>query len=147
MRCFWCQTDRLIKNGKVRGFQRYRCRDCGYNFTRESPRGYSPETKALAVLRYSSHPWSLQRIAEDLGTTAQSVSRWVQEWEQRADLRPYWVHKYFSQVEAAKKQIEADFKENLRWYGFDHALTQRNKSRFKLLEEMEAELKPNERVF
>src|ERR1700722_6054822 len=49
-RCPNCGTGHSVKNGIVRGLQRYRCGICEYNFTREQRRGHSPATKCLAVI-------------------------------------------------------------------------------------------------
>jgi transposase-like protein len=30
--CKNCKSEEVVKSGKVRGKQRYKCKDCGYNF-------------------------------------------------------------------------------------------------------------------
>jgi transposase-like protein len=30
--CKNCKSEKVVKSGKVRGKQRYKCMDCGYNF-------------------------------------------------------------------------------------------------------------------
>ena len=37
--CKRCQATDYVKNGTVRGLQRYRCGACGCNFTMTPPRG------------------------------------------------------------------------------------------------------------
>lgn len=32
VKCKKCQSENIVKNGKVRGKQRYLCKDCRYNF-------------------------------------------------------------------------------------------------------------------
>ena len=48
--CKRCGSVAFVKNGVVRGHQRYRCRDCGCNFTDTPRRGKPATMKALAVL-------------------------------------------------------------------------------------------------
>jgi hypothetical protein len=43
-----------VKNGFMRGQQRYRCKSCGLNFTATPPRGMPLAVKATAVLLYVS---------------------------------------------------------------------------------------------
>jgi len=78
MRCRKCGKLEAVKNGKVRGLQRYRCRGCGYNYTQEHGRGYPPEVKTLAVVLHLSG-MTLNSIGAVIGVTAQSVMRWVKE--------------------------------------------------------------------
>jgi hypothetical protein len=57
-----------VKNGVVRGLQRYRCKGCGCNFTATKPRGKPPAMKALAVLLYAMGNASFGMIARFLGS-------------------------------------------------------------------------------
>ena len=34
MKCLRCSSINVCKNGKVKGVQRYRCKDCNYNYTK-----------------------------------------------------------------------------------------------------------------
>jgi transposase len=47
-----CGSTSYVKNGFVRGLQRYRCKTCGCNFTATQKRGRSEAFKALAILLY-----------------------------------------------------------------------------------------------
>ena len=33
MKCIKCKSDKSVKNGIVSSRQRYKCNDCGYNYT------------------------------------------------------------------------------------------------------------------
>ena len=70
----WCGSRRLIRYGIVAGRQRWRCKRCRYQFTRLDGHG-TPEPRA-AVSLYG-YGLSLNAVAHLLGTTAQSVLRWV----------------------------------------------------------------------
>ncbi len=68
-----------VKNGFVRGLQRYRCKDCGCNFTNTDPRGKPPAMKALAVLLYGACNTSLSMIERLLDVSHVSVYRWIRQ--------------------------------------------------------------------
>ena len=75
--CKQCGDSRHVRNGFVRGHQRYKCRNCGCNFTLTPPRG-APETKkALAVLLYSKGKSSYRWIGELLDISWVTAYRWL----------------------------------------------------------------------
>jgi transposase len=78
MICRKCQSREAVKNGKVRGLQRYRGRGCGFNYTQEHGHGYPQEVKVLAVVLHLSG-MTLNSIGAVIGVTAQSVMRWIKE--------------------------------------------------------------------
>ena len=51
--CPKCHAGAAYRSGKVLGRQRYRCGDCGFQFTRTTPRGRPANEKALAVTLYT----------------------------------------------------------------------------------------------
>src|SRR3954447_10277242 len=53
MSCKRCAGAAFVKNGRVRGHQRYLCKACGCNFTATPERGKPEAMKALAVLLYA----------------------------------------------------------------------------------------------
>src|SRR3954466_3305832 len=57
--------------------QRYRCKECGRNFTATPPRGKPPAMKALAVLLYALGNVSQGTIAQLLGVSQVGVYEWV----------------------------------------------------------------------
>ena len=40
--CKKCSSNGYVKAGHVRGIQRYKCRECGCQFTHTKPRGVNP---------------------------------------------------------------------------------------------------------
>ena len=76
MTCLKCGGDQLKKNGFVSGIQRYKCKGCGYQATRFTPRGYSIKDKSLALALYVSG-LSMNRIGLIIGVSCQSVMRWM----------------------------------------------------------------------
>ena len=77
--CKHCGKSNYVKNGFVRGNQRYRCRDCRYNFTDTRQRGRSEATKALAILLYSMGKASYRFIGKLLDVSAVAVYKWIRK--------------------------------------------------------------------
>ena len=75
--CKRCGGCSYTKSGKVRGHQRYKCRDCGCHFTATPPRGKPPAMKALAVLLYGMGNMSYGMIARLFGVSEVSVYKWI----------------------------------------------------------------------
>src|SRR5271154_4812795 len=77
--CKRCGAADHVKNGIVRGFQRYHCLSCGCNFTMTPPRGKPPAMKALALLLYAMGNVSFGSIARILGVSDVAVLNWVRD--------------------------------------------------------------------
>ena len=75
--CKRCGAIDYVKNGIVRGMQRYHCRSCGCNFTMTAPRGKPPAMKALALLLYAMGNMSFCSIARILGVSDVAILNWV----------------------------------------------------------------------
>ena len=78
--CPKCNSNKVIKNGFARGHQRYKCKDCSYQFTRSQlVRGKPLWMKLEAVLLYMSG-MSMNAIGEQLAVSAQSILNWVRDF-------------------------------------------------------------------
>jgi transposase len=77
LRCKRCNEASFVKNGLVRGQQRYRCKICGGNFTNTPAQGKPPAMKALAVLLYAMGNASQGMIAKLLGVSHVAVYKWI----------------------------------------------------------------------
>jgi transposase len=75
--CKRCHAADYVKNGIVRGLQRYRCRQCACNFTDTAPRGKPPAMKALALLLYAMGNMSFCGIGRLLKVSDVSILRWA----------------------------------------------------------------------
>jgi transposase len=84
MNCLKCGCSGLVKNGFVGTTQRYKCKNCTYQMTRFTPRGYCEKDKSLAILLYVSG-LSMNRIGYIIGVTAQSVMRWIRDYGGRLE--------------------------------------------------------------
>jgi len=74
--CYQCGCERNVKNGFMHGQQRYKCKECGYNFIDKPRRGHSSAILALAVWLYLSG-LSQRRIARLFGVTTPAVLKWI----------------------------------------------------------------------
>ncbi len=75
--CKRCAAQDYVRNGVVRGLQRYRCRVCGCNFTATKARGQPAAMKALAILLYAMGNMSFSGIGRLLGVSDVAVLKWV----------------------------------------------------------------------
>ena len=87
MHCKRCHQTLIVKNGKVRGKQRYLCKNCGCNFVAGDGR-VKQETaikRAFAVLLYSLGKASYGFLAKLFDVTPAAVQKWL---EREADRLP-----------------------------------------------------------
>ena len=79
--CPKCAHPQVSKNGHVQSVQRWKCRsrNCGYEFTRTTPRGEPAAKHALALLLYSMGRASYGIIARVRAVSRTTVYRWVRQ--------------------------------------------------------------------
>ncbi len=77
LRCKRCGSESHVRNGLMRGQQRYWCKGCGLNFTDTPPRGKPLALKAAAVLLYVSG-LSMNRTAKLLGVSTPTIQAWLE---------------------------------------------------------------------
>jgi len=76
--CKRCDSINTVHNGKVRNKQRFKCKDCGYNFVVGDDRGkIRPEAKVLALLLYGSCKASYGMIARLFNVSRTAVLYWI----------------------------------------------------------------------
>ena len=68
LRCKRCGSEEHVKNGRMRGKQRYLCKACGLSFTATPAAGKPLAMKATAVLLYVSG-LSMNRTGKLLGVS------------------------------------------------------------------------------
>lgn len=76
LKCLRCGCEKAVKNGFIFGLQRYKCKKCGYQYTKTKPHGRSDHEKRTAVMLYASG-MSMSMIAKIVGVSVQTVSRWI----------------------------------------------------------------------
>ena len=77
--CKRCGSEDHVKNGLMRNKQRYRCKDCGLNFTDTPARGKPLALKVAAVLLYVSG-LSMNRTAKLLGVSTPTIQAWLEQF-------------------------------------------------------------------
>ena len=87
LRCKRCGSGEHVKNGFMKGLQRYRCKACGLNFTDTPPRGMPLRVKVTAVLLYLSG-LSMNRTAKLLGVSTPSVMAWIEQFAEAYAQKP-----------------------------------------------------------
>ena len=87
LRCKRCGSEEQVKNGLMRGQQRYLCKDCGLNFTDTSARGKPLALKAAAVVLYVSG-LSMNRTAKLLGVSTPTIQAWLEQFAAAYAQRP-----------------------------------------------------------
>ena len=85
--CPKCQHAHVVKNGNISGKQRYRCKSCGFQFTRMTPRGRPAQEKAMAVLLYTMG-LSVPAIARLFRVSTPAALRWIRNFAERYYEKP-----------------------------------------------------------
>ena len=78
MHCPKCREEEYVKNGFMNNHQRYKCKSCGYNFTKTFKQGYPLQTKKKA-LKYYLEGMGFRRIERLLCISHVSVMNWVKQ--------------------------------------------------------------------
>ena len=80
MSCPRCQHPRFVKNGFINAKQRYKCKQCAYQWTTEKThRGRPFAEKALAVFLYC-HGLSMNAIAKILHASPSTILDWIRNF-------------------------------------------------------------------
>lgn len=77
VKCKKCKSSKHVKSGFVRGHQRYKCKECGYQFTATKIRGVDPALKSLAIVLYAYCGVSMGKIARIFKVSTVAVLKWV----------------------------------------------------------------------
>jgi transposase len=87
MPCKNCRDSQTVKNGFVRGKQRYKCRACGYNFVLGDTRhAQATEVKkALAIILYSLGKSSFGFLGKLFGVSRTTAYYWIRHAAARID--------------------------------------------------------------
>jgi IS1 family transposase/transposase-like protein len=79
--CKNCKSKKAVKNGEVRGKQRYKCKECGYNFVEGDGRTNEKiiALKALVILLYSLSKGSYNMLGKIFNRNRSLIYRWIKE--------------------------------------------------------------------
>jgi len=76
MRCLKCGSEARIKSGVQGDKQRYKCKGCGYHYTRETVRGMGEVVKQQAVSLYLEG-LGIRAIARQVQVSHVAVLKWL----------------------------------------------------------------------
>ncbi len=79
LRCKRCGSEEYVKNGLMRGKQRFLCKACGLTFTDTPAPGKPLAMKVAAVLLYVSG-LSMNRTAKLLGVSTPTIQAWLEQF-------------------------------------------------------------------
>lgn len=83
MNCKKCSSNNGVKNGFIRGHQRFKCKNCGCVYTDTKPRGKPLAMKALALVLYTIGNASFGMIGRILGVSNVAVLKWIRNEAQK----------------------------------------------------------------
>ena len=78
MECPKCGVREKVKNGFMKGAQRYKCKNCGCNFTKSTGRG-QPLSLKRSVIKYYLEGIGFRRIERLLGVSNVTALYWVRD--------------------------------------------------------------------
>ena len=87
LHCKRCGSEEYVKNGLMRGKQRFLCKACGLNFTDTPARGKPLAMKAAAVL-LDGIGLSMNRTAKLLGVSTPTIQAWLEQFAQTYAHKP-----------------------------------------------------------
>lgn len=86
MKCIRCDATSSIKNGVLKGVQRYKCKVCGYNYTVAFRRGTKPaDQKRLALMMYLEG-LGFRSIGRILNVHNTTVYRWIRSFGEKIEV-------------------------------------------------------------
>jgi transposase-like protein len=79
--CKNCHSSNIVKSGKVRNKQRYKCKECSFNFVEGDARSSEQivALKALCVVLYSLSKSSYSILGKIFGRNRSLIYRWIKE--------------------------------------------------------------------
>ena len=80
--CKKCGSEKSVRNGVVGGKQRYRCKECGYNYREGDGRTNEKVAarKALCTLLYAMAKGSYRMMGKILGIDHTLIYRWIRAY-------------------------------------------------------------------
>lgn len=85
--CPKCSHNQIVKAGKIWGKQRWKCKKCGHQFTRDTPRGRPIWQKQISVFLYC-HGVSMNALARMFKVQTSSVLKWIKKFAEEHYEKP-----------------------------------------------------------
>ena len=80
MRCPKCLCEKGIKSGLIKGKQRYKCKDCGCNYTVELKSTAKPKSLKKQALHLYLEGLGFRSIGRFLGVSNVTVLNWIRSF-------------------------------------------------------------------
>jgi transposase-like protein len=77
MNCSKCNCSKRVKSGIIKGRQRYKCKDCGCNYTVEIKSTAKPKSQKKQALHLYLEGLGFRSIGRFLGVSNVSVLNWI----------------------------------------------------------------------
>ena len=85
MQCPKCKSTQKVKSGIVRELQRYKCKDCGCNYTQSFEANFEKEDKRRLALAMYLEGLGFRSIARLLGVSHVAVLKWIRKYGEQLD--------------------------------------------------------------
>ena len=115
MDCPRCNSSTHKKNGIVDGRQRYKCHDCGYNYSVELKSTASPTSVKRQALQLYLEGLGFRSIGRFLGVSHVSVQKWIKKFGR--ELEDLKSENEISIVEMDEMHTYIGNKKNIAGYG------------------------------
>ena len=76
--CKKCGSTAYHKSGHIHGKQRYKCKQCGHQYTKTTPQGKLERDKIISLVLVLSG-LSMNATAQIIGVSTQTVMRWIRK--------------------------------------------------------------------
>jgi transposase-like protein len=80
MNCPKCASDKRVKSGIIKGIQRYKCKECGRNYTVELKLTAKPKSMKKQALHLYLEGLGFRFIGRLLGVSNVSVLNWIRSF-------------------------------------------------------------------
>jgi transposase-like protein len=80
MQCPKCKSEKRVKNGIIKQQQRYKCKDCGCNYTLSFEQNFEKEKKRRFALSMYLEGLGFHSIGRLLGVSHVSVLNWIRKY-------------------------------------------------------------------
>lgn len=111
MNCPKCSSDKNVKSGIIKERQRYKCKECGCNYTVELKSAAKPKSMKRQALHLYLEGLGFRSIGQFLGVSNVSVLNWIRSFGQE-------VQELSSQSQEIE-MVEADEMHSWIWIAVD----------------------------
>jgi len=83
MNCSKCNCSNSVKSGKIKGRQRYKCKECGCNYTVSIKSTAKPKSFKKQALHLYLEGLGFRSIGRILGVSNVSVLNWIRDFGEK----------------------------------------------------------------